>query len=1138
MESKVREERIRIFRQDLYTLEKEGYLPENIVEMVAKAHHQYYVDVINQERNQPTTVLEQEQPKQKAKQTNKKPQKVKKTMTPEEIRERNITWSLNIGVIFLLIGGLFVATSNWQSMTAFTKSGLIALVGLLFYGLAYLTKRVLHIDQTSFAFIVLGSLFVPIFILSLGWYGLLGPYLSIDGNGRYFLGVIGSIVPTVVYIQFAKNLRSRLFVWFTYVSFTAGAAFFLAGLELKLDIFYLGLMLLNVVYIWLYHIGKKRDLYVLFTKELTAFIQVNLVLSTLFMLFLYDSQLVHSFNLFLTAAIYLSMIYVSGRKEYHFVFSLMVVYAVYQLFEHPGLKTFSAVGYALIGIGVIFVPRLLKGECSLEKTFQYTSAIISGFAFIYISFEGILLRAGNPSVVLLIAYLLVAANFIYLSNLVKNTLFSYLSSLFLASALYEAVTLIFNSIKVIHFPSSLSLTGFLLYFFFGILFKKKSLQRIQISARDFGLALMGIGLLAGLGFSYWLELGGMLLLLLLTAYLAYKKEHRTIMKETAKWVFPSSLGLSLISFGEEINSHYPNFHSQLGEGVNFAIGALVVFLSYIGWRKTKEIKLSRTSLFVSQILYTVAILLAIVGPINKVWIQPVLLLVGIGMYSLFYQALRTKWAPFLISFAALVSYFSLTQSFSMQIELNQTVSSLIVSTSAMIMLMIAYFYLKKDTYIANAFSWVGNVIYPITLAYTYLAYHSEASISFILAVFAYAISTKLSVVEWKIKVFLYGSFTALFFAISNSIDILNVKDLGWYVFPITSTLIMLFFIIATPPFKKRTTYYLVPFSFIGILTILVTYPFNVVPFLITIVYSMGLLIFLHVIKRDILAVVPLFFTFLATVEFSFFTALSEMGKLLLTAGIGSVSVLVGHFMYERLGSGSSIKNFKVDMYTATSFLYFLFMYYYDNTQVWTNMLPGILISVTILLQAKRVPKRYSVWMIILGAIYTLQPYYSMISELQVPALWDREVTVLPWIAVVIFVRIKLKGKYAAITKPLEWGILLIVSFALIQDGISSSTIYDAIILGSLSLISMLAGMMLQTKSYFFVGSGILLLNVFLQTRPYWGNMPWWGYLLIVGFILITVASFNEWNKQKTSKGETTFIMNLRNKMFNKLKHWD
>lgn len=51
-------------------------------------------------------------------------------------------------------------------------------------------------------------------------------------------------------------------------------------------------------------------------------------------------------------------------------------------------------------------------------------------------------------------------------------------------------------------------------------------------------------------------------------------------------------------------------------------------------------------------------------------------------------------------------------------------------------------------------------------------------------------------------------------------------------------------------------------------------------------------------------------------------------------------------------------------------------------------------------------------------------------------------------------------------------------------------------------------------------------------------MPWWDYLLLAGLVLITVASTNEWHKQKTQKGESTFIKVFIDKIVNKMKKWD
>lgn len=137
------------------------------------------------------------------------------------------------------------------------------------------------------------------------------------------------------------------------------------------------------------------------------------------------------------------------------------------------------------------------------------------------------------------------------------------------------------------------------------------------------------------------------------------------------------------------------------------------------------------------------------------------------------------------------------------------------------------------------------------------------------------------------------------------------------------------------------------------------------------------------------------------------------------------------------------------------------------------------------------------------------------------------------IVLVIYLQVILKGRYEKSTSGILWAVLSIVSFILVLDGLETTTIYDALILGTLSLASILAGLFLRVKSYFFVGFAVLLLNVLIQTKPLWDNLPWWAYLLIVGSILIVVASMNEWQKQKVAKGERNSLKELRQKLIEK-----
>lgn len=1134
-----REERRRNFRADLYSLKRKGYLTAEVVDHVAKSHNQYHLDLMSEEgrvyeektQNAPSETVS---PRARVVTPLPNPRKVKKTRSPEEVRERNMTWSLNIGVIFLLIGGLFVATSNWETMSAFMKSGAIATVAFLFFGLSYISKKLLHINKTAFAFTVLGSLFLPIFILSLGWFGLLGPYLSITGEGKHVLGTIGSILPASVYISFARTLKSRLFVWFSYVSIMLGIAFLLAALNLAMDVFYLGIMAVNAIVIAVYHRLKKQEHLVLFTKELVFFSQMNLVLSTLFMLFLYDNHILYSFNLLLTAVIYLSMMFVTGRKEFHFVFSGMIVYGAYQLIENSFLDEVGPIFYSLVAVGFLFVPQLLKDTFPLQKAFQYTSAVISGFAFIYISFEGMLLKLGEPSIVLMFAYFIIAGNFIYLANDKKTFLFNYLSSIFLASAIYELIALINNILLDLNFALTLFLVGFLLFIVFGIMRLTKYIDVIKVSARIVAVVIMILGIFIAEGLRDWWELALMFMLFAVAAFLLSKVERRAFFQRVVSWTIPVSIGLAIASLGEEVSLSYEFYRNQLGITVNFATASMAILLSSYKWKKAGEKLLSLTSLYCSMAFYTISIGFSLAFPVDIALLSPFVWLLGVGMYSLFYACTGMNWIPFIISGTTLITYFLAWDA----LFGYTSVEYLKFTCGALLLFVIGFLIDKKEIYLFRGFTWIAHCFYPLALLFTFFVYGNYALVSFAVAVAVYAISVRLATKEWKIKALLYGAYTSLFFAFTTGIVQTYFEYYNHYAFMLTSSIIAVFWLWATPGFKQRTAYYLVPFSMLGIASFILVYPFGWIEFTATLGYAAGVLFFLNRIKWDVISFIPLLLVFIATIEYTLLSKMNEIYDLPLTAMLGILLTIIGKRVYKQLyvkGEKGHVRQF--DSFSLTAFLFFSYMYTLDSLTIWTVPVPGVLISLNWWLLRTRVQQKWSFLMQTFAGVYLLEPYYATIAWIDLPRLWEREIYVLPLVMVVIFLQLTAKGRFEKLIYQMQWAVLIIVSLLLIQDGLASSTIYDAIILGTLSLISMITGMYIRVKSYFFVGAGVLLLNALLQTRPFWGNMPWWAYLLIAGSILIGIASYNEWHKQKTVRGEATLITLLKEKIIYKLKEW-
>lgn len=1134
MQALTREVRKKIVEDELYLLKEDHYISVHTFQDVVKAHQRFYDDLAAREEaveSIPETSPIEKPLKPKVEQLKKLkpvvPKQIKKK-TEEQIRERNITWLLNLGVILLLIGGLYVATSNWATMSSLTKAGSIGLISILFYGIAYVSKSVLRIDKTAFAFIVLGSLFLPIFLLSIGWFQLIGTYLSIFGEGRYIFGMLSSILVLPVYILLAKRLSARLFVWFSYVTFTVAIGFLLAAIHLKEDSFFLGMMLVQGILIFLYHRTKGQEKFKLFTKEFVFFAQLNLILTSVLMLVMYHSQAYLGFNLMLTAIIFLAMVYVTGRKEFHFVFSAMLVFGVYQFVEFSVLTSVSPLLFALIGFVFLGIPKVLDDTYPWKKIFTLTSGVVSGLAFLFISFEAILIKWGEPSFVLLLAYLAIAGNFLYLANTTKQLLFRYLTAVFLSVSIFEGLLLLDKNIELNPFIIFVCFIGFAMFAGFGILLKGKMLALVKEPARDVGWAYMLISFYAAVSMYAWWEVGVILLVICLAAYMSLTIETRAPYKPVGEWLVPVSLGLSIFFLGEEwrqVSSFYMN---ELGVAIHFVL-ASIVLLAFFFLLKNNELK--RNHFYVSHAFYTLGLIAISVFPMNEEWVRPIVFLGGVGMYLWLYLFTKVKKLAYLVSSITLITYFTFLNSIG-------EIGNLQLIFGAVLLFAIGIGLRGKDNMLFKAYGYVGHLYMPFALLLTLFIYEKNSIWSFLIALGIYGVSTRLVEKEWKRKVFLYSTFTSLFVVFATGIA--HVENLnGEFAYLLTSIAVALFWLFSDKHYKKRTLFYLVPFSIIGVIAFLSMYPYEVLPFVVTLLYAIGVLVLLHLCKWDFLAAIPTLLIYMATLQYLIVHPFSAANELITLAGFGIVFLLAGKWFYPKLYEPQEGKlGIKVDFYTVGALIFFATIYGFEQPDLWGKITPGILLVLTIWLQRNRIPSEFAWIPTFAAGAYVLQPYYTLLSELDIHYLLESEAYVLPFVVLGIYLKVCLKGKFKKIVNQLQWGILLLVSAVLVVDGLETSTIYDALILGSLSLASLLAGVFLKIKSYFFIGSGVLLLNVFMQTKPFWGNLPWWAYLLIVGSILIGVASTNEWNKQKASRGESTLISTLKSKIISMWKKWN
>ncbi len=954
-----------------------------------------------------------------------------KILTPQEVRDRNITWILILGVIMVLLSGLIIATSAWDNLNNVTKTIGISFVAILFFAISWFAQNKLKIEKTAFAFWILGSLFLPVTVLSIGFFKLFGEYLSIIGEGKYLLGVIATVICLPVYVYSTKRYQNKLFAWISLTTLSLAIGFSVASFYPPVDVFYLVMIIYNTCLLAGYIKLKDSEQYKLFVQELPLFTQVNLIISTLLMLTFFKSPIFYGFNVMLTAILYILMVYAQGKKEYTYVFGGLLVYGIYQVVENSVLASVNIVIFALIGFIFLGLENYLKSDDHLKNIFRIISGAVSFCAFIYISVEGMIIRTENPSLLLLISYLLIALNYMYLAYKTEKIIFSYLAPIFLVVAGYQSFKLTETMYSFYGLPVHLFGLGVLMFLGLFVYNKSKFLKPLKLSSLIMAAGIMFIAI--GLGYinTQWTVLSLMFFALGLMGLTVHKVSDNAELKTVGKWIMPVAWYLGLISYFPEV---YP-IQYEFEYSVWLVMSAVLLLALNEGFIRFKQRELAECFFCCSHIALLYALTFMTIGGIN----QP--LLYSSCLLGYIYSVHRTK---------------------------NEKV----------------------------------------------------------------------------IRYSLYGVFTVLTITLLMTIDRFNISHIEYtHILILVTGLIFLLWYKVSTIWRKRIMWYLIPYSFIGALfsSFEATY-LDLKYFLGFPTALISIAIALWIVKeskKPIFNILPLLALIWVVEKLVFNDILSQLEVTLIFAGIIFLIKTVGEKLLKKLYVLKSEREIGVmetiDWYAVAALMLIFQMTKIYQEQLALEIIPYLLLPYLLFSQVNRIDEVSSKRIVkTLTAISLLFPYYVVLEKIHVPNLIIRELTVLPWVLVVVFLSKKLWTDRQNLMRKIEYGVLSVVSLILIGDALVHSNAYEGIILGALSLASIIGGMQFKKKSFFFIGLGTLALNILITTRDYWGNMPWWAYLLGAGLVLIAVASLNEIEK---NGGKKKMKYN-KEVLLNKFKDWE
>lgn len=160
-------------------------------------------------------------------------QPVQSVFAPAEKKSvSTINIILIVGTLFVVLAGLIFATTTWASLTNSLRSIMILLFTLFFFGASTISEKKFGLKSTGIAFYTLGSIFMPITLTAIGFFGLFGEWFTFTGHGKFMLLSLISFMLMLFSGLGAIKYKVNALSWISLFGLSATAlfsAFFMVG---------------------------------------------------------------------------------------------------------------------------------------------------------------------------------------------------------------------------------------------------------------------------------------------------------------------------------------------------------------------------------------------------------------------------------------------------------------------------------------------------------------------------------------------------------------------------------------------------------------------------------------------------------------------------------------------------------------------------------------------------------------------------------------------------------------------------------------------------------------------------------------------------------------------------------------------
>jgi len=290
-------EKIEIQKEQV--IENEGSNKEEIVEQ--------YLKVQSEQQEKLSQQFKEEQ------EINSKKEKRSKQ------EQKNIS-ILITGAVCIVLSAIVFLMSTWNSIPNILKTVVLALLTLVFFGGSYIAKDKFKLDKASQTFFYIAMAYIPICLISISIFELLGTFLSIYGEGKYIYLMLASLFVAYIYYKTYTNKNNKYLLFGSLLSQVFTVVMFSLIFSNNLILIGINLLIYNILLMLI----TKKDIFI----KVYNFIPI--VMTVIAIAMLEEQSKAMLVMLTLLAGNFLILEFKKSQRIYSYMFNIcMIVFGIY-----------------------------------------------------------------------------------------------------------------------------------------------------------------------------------------------------------------------------------------------------------------------------------------------------------------------------------------------------------------------------------------------------------------------------------------------------------------------------------------------------------------------------------------------------------------------------------------------------------------------------------------------------------------------------------------------------------------------------------------------------------------------------------------------------------------------------------------